>query len=386
VEALAAAGHTDLFRRRTGLVLDAYFSGTKIAWLLDHVEGARRRAEEGRLLFGTIDSWLIWKLTGGRVHATDHTNASRTLLYDIHERRWDPELCRLLGVPEAVLPEVRDSSGDFGRVDPSVAGGLSAPIAGVAGDQQAALYGQGGFEPGVVKNTYGTGCFLMLYAGSEAVHSEGGLLTTLCCDPEGRPAYALEGSIFIAGAAVQWLRDEVRILDHAADSEALATEIDSTGGVYVVPAFTGLGAPYWDMEARGAIVGLTRGSGRREIVRATLESMAYQTRDVVEVMVSDAGIALRELRVDGGASRNDFLMQFQADLLGVRVDRPERIETTALGAAYLAGRATGLWEDAARISSLRRTARTFEPAADRELPDRLYRGWREAVARVRSVS
>ncbi|MBI4615600.1 MAG: glycerol kinase GlpK [Planctomycetes bacterium] len=383
-ERLRAAGHERVIREKTGLVLDAYFSGTKVAWLLDRIPGARKKAEAGSLAFGTIDSWLLFNLTGGRVHATDPTNASRTMLYDIRERRWDPELSRILGVPERVLPEVRRSSGVFGETDPRAAGGIRAPVAGIAGDQQAALYGQACFEPGMVKNTYGTGCFLLLYTGSRDVRSKGGLLTTVCCDASGGPAYALEGSVFIAGAAVQWLRDGLGLIKTAAETEALARGVESTGGVYFVPAFVGLGAPHWDMDARGAILGLTRGTGVKELVRATLEAMAYQTKDVVDVMASDSGEPLREIRVDGGGCQNDFLMQFQADLLGVRVDRPERIETTALGAGYLAGLGAGFWKDPAEIARLRRTQKAFSPAMPPDVARKLHDGWRAAVERVRT--
>ncbi len=382
---LREQGREDWVRGRTGLVLDAYFSGTKIRWILDHVEGARERAERGELLFGTIDTWLVWKLSGGRAHVTDPTNASRTLLYNIHERRWDPELLALLEVPEAVLPEVKPSSCPCAYTAPDEAPfGREIPIAGVAGDQQAALFGQGCWEPGMVKNTYGTGCFLLMYTGDKAVGSTQGLLTTMACDAGGGPAYALEGSIFTAGAAVQWLRDELRIIGSAPESEPLARALEDNEGVYLVPAFVGLGAPYWDMEARGAIFGLTRGAGRAHIVRATLESIAYQTRDVVEVMAGESGIPIREMRVDGGASANDFLMQFQADILDVRVDRPAMVETTALGAALLAGLGVGFWKDSGELQQVRRTEKVFTPAMPAERRARLYAGWKEAVSRTRT--
>ena len=385
-DALRAAGHEPLFRRRTGLVLDAYFSGTKVRWLLDRHPDAQRRAEAGELRFGTIDTWLIDRLTGGAVHATDPTNACRTLLYDIHERRWHPELLRVLGVPEAMLPAVLPSSGAFGRtVDHD---GLPAgiPIAGVAGDQQAALFGQRCWRPGMVKNTYGTGCFTVMYLGTQPpVAQDGGLITTLACDAAGAPAYALEGSVFIAGAAIQWLRDELGLITHARETETIAREIADSAGVYVVPAFVGLGAPYWDMGARGAIVGLTRGAGRRHIVRATLESLAYQSRDVIDVMNRDAGVPVQALRVDGGAAANDFLMQFQADLLGVPVERPDMVETTALGAGFLAGLGVGFWSNAQELETLPRPGRVFQPAMSPADRDRLHAGWRAAVQRVRSA-
>ncbi len=381
---LKSEGREPLFRRKTGLVLDAYFSGTKIRWILDREPALAARAKAGELAAGTIDSWLIWKLTGGEVHATDPTNASRTLLYDIHARDWDDQLLNVLRVPRKLLPEVRRSSSDFGRVTAKLGLGGTPPIAGVAGDQQAALYGQGAWTPGLAKNTYGTGCFLLMNTGREGVHSKRGLLTTLACDAYGRPAYALEGSVFIAGAAIQWLRDEVGLLGSAAESEELARSVDDTGGVYMVPAFVGLGAPYWDMDARGALVGLTRGSNRKHLVRATLESLAYQTRDVCDAMRADAGLDLAELRVDGGACRNDFLMQFQADILGVVVDRPTVIETTALGAAFLAGLGCGFWASPDEVAGVRETNRRFEPSMDRDRAERLYDGWKQAVVRVRS--
>jgi glycerol kinase len=382
-ESLRTAGAEDLVRRKTGLVVDPYFSGTKLRWLLHNVRGAAERAARGDLCFGTIDSWLVWKLTGGASHVTEPTNASRTLLYDIHALAWDAELCRLLEVPEAVLPEVRPSSGVFGETTKDVLG-APIPIAGIAGDQQAALFGQGCVEPGMAKNTYGTGCFLLLHTGARPVASRNGLLTTVACDAQGGAAYALEGSIFIAGAAVQWLRDGLKIIKKAADSEPLAKSVPSTLGVYVVPAFVGLGAPYWDADARGAVVGLTRGVTSAHLVRATLESLAYQTRDVVEAMTADAGAALKALRVDGGATANDFLMQFQADVLDVPVERPALVETTAMGAAALAGLATGFWKSPADLSKARKIDKRFRPRMKADARDELVRGWREAVARVRS--
>ncbi len=383
-ERLRAAGHEPLFHERTGLVLDPYFSGSKIAWLLEGDTALRARAEAGEIAFGTIDSWLIHRLTGGRVHATDPTNASRTLLYDIHERRFDPELLKILGVPASMLPEVRPSAGVFGETaaDDGLVAGI--PIAGVAGDQQAALFGQGCFEAGMAKNTYGTGAFLVLNTGTRRVISRRGLLTTLCCDAKGGAAYALEGSVFVAGAAVQWLRDELGLVRSASETGPIAESVPDTAGVYVVPAFTGLGAPYWDAGARGAVLGLTRGAGRAQLVRATLESLAYQSRDVIDVMNAESGVTLRELRVDGGACANDFLMQFQADILGVPVDRPSLVETTAAGAAFLAGLGSGFWKDAAALAARRRRDRLFTPTMTPERREGLYAGWKNAVERVKS--
>ncbi len=381
---LKAGGHEATVRAKTGLVLDPYFSGTKIAWLLDNVRNARARAEHGDLAFGTVDSWLVWKLTGGRVHATDPTNAARTLLYDIRARAWDDELCRLVRVPRDLLPDVRPSSGVVAETEPALFG-APIPIAGIAGDQQAALFGQACFEPGTVKNTYGTGCFVLMQTGNEAVASTRGLLTTIAVGAGGGPSYALEGAVFIAGAAIQWLRDGLGILKAAAESEKLARSVDSTLGVYLVPAFVGLGAPYWDPDARGAVLGLTRGVTRAHLVRAALESLAYQTRDVVETMSADAGRPIQVLRVDGGAAANDFLMQFQADVLGTTVDRPKVVETTALGAAMLAGLGAGLWTPD-QLERVRAVDRVFKPKmrdADRAT---LYDGWKAAVARVRTTT
>ena len=383
-ERLRAEGHEPLFHERTGLVLDPYFSGSKIAWLLEGDPALRARAEAGEIAFGTIDSWMIHRLTGGRVHATDPTNASRTLLYDLHERRFDPELLKILGVPQAVLPEVRPSASVFGETSAHEGVPAGIPIAGVAGDQQAALFGQGCFEPGMAKNTYGTGAFLVLNTGTRRVISRRGLLTTLCCDATGGAAYALEGSVFVAGAAVQWLRDELGLVRTASETGPIAESVPDTAGVYVVPAFTGLGAPYWDAGARGAVVGLTRGAGRAQLVRATLESLAYQCRDVIDVMNAESGVPLRELRVDGGACANDFLMQFQADILGVPVDRPALVETTAAGAAFLAGLGSGFWKDAAALAARRRRDRLFTPSMPPERRDALYAGWAAAVERVRT--
>ncbi|MBI4353807.1 MAG: glycerol kinase GlpK [Candidatus Omnitrophica bacterium] len=363
-----------LIRRTTGLVLDAYFSGTKIRWLLDHVPGLSRRAERGNIAFGTVDTWLLWHLTGGRAHATDYTNASRTLLYDIRRRVWDPRLLKIFGVPPSLLPEVKPSRAQYGLT--RAAGPLpdGIPILGIAGDQQASMVGHGCLEPGTAKNTYGTGCFLLLNTGGRCVQSHHGLITTLAVGTSREPVYALEGSVFIAGAAIQWLRDGLRLITRAAETETIARRVKETGGVYVVPAFVGLGAPYWDMEARGAIVGLTRGTTREVIVRATLESLAYQTRDVVEAMQQDSGVRLRRLQVDGGAAQNDWLMQFQADLLGCEVIRPRLIANTAKGAAVLAG----------MTRTSERPERIFRPRMSAAQRDRLYRGWQSAVARVRT--
>jgi glycerol kinase len=383
-EKLRAEGLERRIRRNTGLVLDPYFSGTKAAWILDNVRGARARAGRGELAFGTIDSWLIWKLTGGAVHATDYTNASRTQLFNIRTRRWDRGLCEAIGVPPEVLPEVLPSSGVFGETAAGVLRGAQVPISGVAGDQQAALFGQACFRPGMVKNTYGTGCFLLMYTGEAPVDSRNRLLTTMACAADGGPAYALDGAVFIAGAAVQWLRDGLHLIRRAADTEGAALRVPDTQGVYVVPAFAGLGAPYWDADARGAIVGLTRGVQTDHIVRATLESLAYQSRDLVDAMIADAGKRLRTLRVDGGAAANDFLMQFQADILGCSVDRPEVVETTAAGAAFLAGLGVGVWKNGAEIEKVRRVDRVFEPLMKAATRRALFEGWQEAVARVRS--
>jgi glycerol kinase len=382
---LKRRGLIETIRHKTGLVIDPYFSASKIHWILETVKGARTRAEEGDLLFGTIDSWLIWKLTGGRLHATDYTNASRTLLFNIHERRWDPELLSIFRVPAPMLAQVVPSTGLIGETDPKVFGGGKAiPIAGVAGDQQAALFGQGCFHPGMVKNTYGTGCFVVMPMGSEPVSSTRGLLTTLACGAKGQPIYAFEGSIFVAGAAIQWLRDGLEWIDEAAETEKIARRTADTLGVYVVPAFTGLGAPYWDPDARGAIVGLTRGVRREHVIRATLDSLAYQTRDVVDTMVAESGIPLRTLRADGGATQNDFLMQFQADILYSDVDRPKVIETTATGAAFLAGLGVGLWGSSEELEHVRKVDRIFRPKMKEAEREALYSGWKQAVARVRT--
>ena len=377
-DALAASGWAEKIRQRTGLVPDAYFSGTKLRWILDKIPGARRGAEEGRLLFGTIDSWLIWNLTGGRAHVTDVTNASRTMLFDIRRLRWDPELLELFGIPEQMLPKVQPSSCIYGETEPALFGG-KIPVAGAAGDQQSALFGQCCFEAGDVKNTYGTGCFLLMHTGSEPVFSENGLITTIAASGPGRIRYALEGSVFTAGAAVQWLRDELKLIPDAAASEAEARSVADTGGVYVVPAFTGLGAPYWNQYARGTITGITRGFTRAQLVRATLESIAYQTCDICRAMESDAGVELTRLRVDGGAAANDLLMQFQSDLLCAEVLRPACIETTALGAAYLAGLAVGYWKDTADIRQNRQTGLVFLPEMRDATRAKLLKGWNRAL-------
>ncbi len=375
---LKEAGHEANVRAKTGLVLDPYFSATKLSWLLSNVDGLRERAERGELAAGTIDCWLIWKLTGGRVHATDPTNASRTLLYDLHTRDWDDELLALFDVPRALLPEVRPSSGDFGSTD-SEFFGSAVPVGGVAGDQQAALFGQGCVEPGLAKNTYGTGAFLLMQTGDRPVASSSGLLTTVACGPRGEPAYALEGAIFIAGAAVQWLRDELKVLKAANETEPMARGLAANDGVYFVPAFVGLGAPHWEPEARGMIVGLTRGAGVAHLARAALESMAYATHDVLRAMERDSGVVATELAVDGGASLNDWLMQFQADVVGLPVRRPQMVETTAAGAAGLAGIAAGIWADAAAFLHARPEPDRFEPALPEAQRKDLLAGWQRAV-------
>ncbi len=382
---LKAAGKEKEVRDRSGLLLDPYFSGTKLTWLFRNLPDLRKRAEAGELAMGTVDSWLLARLTGGAVHATEFTNASRTLLFNLRQQRWDPELLSLLEIPEAVLPEVRPSSGILGT-SRGEALGRELPVAGMAGDQQAALFGQGCWSPGLAKNTYGTGAFLLLNTGAEAVPSSAGLLTTMACDERGGPAYALEGSIFIAGAAIQWLRDGLEILERAEESEALARSLDGNDGVYFVPAFVGLGAPHWDPEARGTVVGLTRGSSRAHMVRAALEAMAYSTRDVLEAMEADSGIPARELRVDGGAAMNDWLMAFQADTLGIPVRRPGLVETTALGAAGLAGLGVGVWNTAEEFLAALGETRVFEPSLDEGDRDARLRGWERAVHAARAWS
>ncbi|MCA1053804.1 glycerol kinase GlpK [Rossellomorea aquimaris] len=378
-EELKAKDLNDTFRGKTGLLIDAYFSGTKVKWILDHVEGAREKAENGQLLFGTIDTWLIWKMSGGTAHVTDYSNASRTLMYNIHELKWDQELLDILGVPASMLPEVRPSSEVYAKTVPHHFFGQEIPIAGAAGDQQAALFGQACFEKGMGKNTYGTGCFMLMNTGDKAVESENGLLTTLAWGIDGKVEYALEGSIFVAGSAIQWLRDGLRMLKDAKDSQLYAEKVDSTDGVYVVPAFVGLGTPYWDSDVRGSVFGLTRGTSKEHFVRATLESLAYQTKDVLTAMEADSGIALKKLRVDGGAVKNDFLMQFQSDLLNVPVERPVINETTALGAAYLAGLAVGYWKDREEISNQWNKDKEFDPNMTDGEREELYGGWKKAV-------
>lgn len=374
-------GLEEYIKENTGLVIDAYFSGTKIKWILDNVEGAREKAENGELLFGNIDTWLLWNLTRGKVHVTDYSNASRTMLFNIRELCWDDKILKELNIPKSMLPEVRPSSEVYGVTDIKTFGGAEIPIAGIAGDQQAALFGQACYGEGMAKNTYGTGCFMLMNTGEKIVPSKNGLLTTIAWGIDGKVNYALEGSIFIAGAVIQWLRDELRLIVDSADSEYFATKVDDTNGVYIVPAFVGLGAPYWDMYARGTIVGLTRGSNRNHITRAALESIAYQTRDVLEAMQEDSGIDLKELRVDGGAVANNFLMQFQSDILGVPVHRPKVIETTALGAAYLAGLAVGFWRDMDEISEKWNVDRIFNPEMDETHKEKIYKGWKKAVGR-----
>lgn len=378
-EELKESGYNQLFRDKTGLLIDSYFSGTKVKWILDHVEGARQQAENGELLFGTIDTWIIWKLSGGKAHVTDYSNASRTLLYNIHELKWDEELLAILDIPASMLPKVCPSSEIYTHTDAKHFFGYEAPIAGVAGDQQAALFGQACFDSGMVKNTYGTGCFMLMNTGEQAVTSDNGLLTTIAWGIDGKVEYALEGSIFVAGSAIQWLRDGLRMFRKASESERYAKRVDSTDGVYVVPAFVGLGTPYWNSDVKGAVFGLTRGTSKEHFIRATLESLAYQTKDVLDAMEADSGISLKTLRVDGGAVSNNFLMQFQADLLNVPVERTTINETTALGAAYLAGLAVGFWKDKEEIASYLRVDQPFEPTMEESLREELYKGWKKAI-------
>lgn len=382
-EALKARGLESAVRYKTGLLIDAYFSGTKIKWILDQVPGAQADAFAGNLLFGTIDTWILWNLSEERTHATDYTNASRTMLYNIRELTWDAELLAAFDIPASLLPEVMDSSGVFGHAKSSILGIEGIPISGIAGDQQAALFGQGCFSSGMAKNTYGTGCFMLMNTGKEAVASQNGLLTTIAWGLNGQVEYALEGSIFVAGSAIKWMRDTVELVADVADTERLALSLKSSEGVYVVPAFVGLGTPYWDSEVRGAIFGLTRGSSRSHLIRATLESVAYQTKDVLSVMERDSGIQLKTLRVDGGMVRNQFLMQFQSDLLGVQVERPKVQETTALGAAYLAGLAVSYWKDKQDISQYWQLDTRFSPKMEEKEANRLYKGWQNAVAAAR---
>ena len=380
VDQLLADGYGEYIQKTTGLVPDAYFSGTKIKWILDHVEGAREKARRGEILFGTVDSWLVWKLTGGAVHVTDYTNASRTMLYDIHKLDWDDTLLQALDIPRAMLPEVRSSSEVYGYTEIQ---GVRVPIAGMAGDQQAALFGQTCFEAGDAKNTYGTGCFLLMNTGEEPCQSKNGLITTIAIGLNGRVQYALEGSVFVGGAVIQWLRDEMRFFTESRDAEYYAQKVADNGGVYLVPAFTGLGAPYWDMYARGAILGITRGTKREHIIRAAQESIAYQVADLVHAMEADTGLPLSALKADGGASRDRFLMQFQADIIDREVRRPAIRETTALGAAYLAGLATGVWKDREEIKNLWMCETTFQPNMEAERREALLAGWHKAVGRSR---
>lgn len=378
-EELKQSGHNELFRSKTGLLIDPYFSGTKVKWILDHVPGAREKADRGELLFGTIDTWLIWKLSGGVLHVTDYSNASRTLMYNIHSLEWDQELLDVLDVPLAMLPEVRASSEVYGHTVPYHFFGEKVPIAGAAGDQQAALFGQTCFEEGMVKTTYGTGCFMLMYTGDRPVNSAHGLITSIAWGIGGKVEYALEGSIFVSGAAIQWLRDGLRMLRDTKDSEVYARRVDSTEGVYVVPAFVGLGSPYWDSEVRGAVFGLTRGTSKEHFIRATLEALAYQTKDILIAMEQDADVAVSKMRVDGGAVSNEFLMEFQSDILNLAVERPAVRETTALGAAFLAGLAVGYWQDREEIRQTWRLDRRFESSMEEATRLSLYAGWKRAV-------
>ncbi|MDO4778356.1 MAG: glycerol kinase GlpK [Tissierellia bacterium] len=380
-EKLIERGWKDKIRNKTGLVIDAYFSATKVAWILDNVEGARQKAESGDLLFGTVDTWILWNLTRGKVHVTDYSNASRTMLFNIEKLEWDDEILEELRIPKSMLPEVKNSSEIYGYTDPSTYGGAMIPISGIAGDQQAALFGQACFQEGTVKNTYGTGCFVLMNTGERLINSHNGLISTIAWGLNGKITYALEGSVFVAGAAIQWLRDELRLVYDAPQTEYYANKIESTEGVVVVPAFTGLGAPYWDMYARGGIFGITRGTRREHIVRATLESLAYQSKDVIEAMKDDAKLQLSTLRVDGGASANDFLMQFQADMLNVEVLRPKTFETTALGAAYLAGLAVEYWKNLEEISKEFVVEHKFIPNMSDDIREKNYRYWKKAVER-----
>ena len=377
-DSLKEKGLTETFQKKTGLVIDAYFSGTKVKWILDHVEGARERAKRGELLFGTVETWLIWKLTKGAVHVTDYSNASRTMLFNINTLKWDDEILKELDIPKCMLPQAKPSSEIYGETDPSFFGGR-IPIAGAAGDQQAALFGQTCFEKGEAKNTYGTGCFLLMNTGETPVFSKNGLVTTIAWGIDGMVHYALEGSVFVAGAAIQWLRDELRLIDSASDTEYLAQKVEDSNGCYVVPAFTGLGAPYWDQYARGTIVGLTRGVNKDHIIRATLESLAYQVNDVLEAMEADSGILLSALKVDGGASANNFLMQTQADVSQAPVHRPNCVETTAMGAAYLAGLAVGYWKDKEDVKKNWSIDRIFQPQIEKETRQKMLSGWKKAV-------
>ncbi|MCG9721743.1 glycerol kinase GlpK [Shewanella sp. Isolate7] len=384
-ESLREAGYEEYIRQNTGLVLDPYFSATKIRWILDNVEGAREKAEAGDLLFGTIDTWLVWKLTEGKVHATDPTNASRTMLYNIHQQAWDPVLLEALDIPASILPEVKPSCAVYGKTRIAGEGG-EIPVAGMAGDQQSALFGQLCIDEGMAKNTYGTGCFLLMNTGLQAVQSNHGLLTTIAVGPKGEVNYALEGSVFMGGATIQWLRDELGLIRDAQDTEYFALKVNDNNGVYLVPAFVGLGAPYWDASARGALVGLSRGANRNHIIRAALEAIAYQSRDLLDAMTKDSGVELKQLKVDGGAVANDFLMQFQADITDVEVQRPKVTETTAMGAAFLAGLAVGFWQSTAELKHKAGVERCFNPAIADEEREALYLGWKRAVAQVTSES
>ena len=367
----------------TGLLLDAYFSGTKIKWILDNVEGAREKADKGELLFGTVDTWLVWKLTNGKVHVTDYTNASRTMLYNIKDLKWDEKILNKLNIPKSLLPEVKNSSEVYGYANLGGTGGVRVPIAGMAGDQQCALFGQTCFDKGSVKNTYGTGCFLLMNTGEKMIRSKNGLLTTIAVGIDGKVQYALEGSVFVGGAVIQWIRDELKLVNDAADTEYFAKKVKDNGGVYIVPAFTGLGAPHWDMYARGAIFGLTRGANRNHIIRAALEAIAYQSRDLIDAMQEDSGCKLTSIKVDGGASRNNLLMQFQADITGSEVVRPIITETTALGAAYLAGLAVGFWKSKEEIAKKWAVSQEYSPNLDEDVKEKLYRGWKKAVDRAK---
>ena len=372
----------DYVKENTGLLLDAYFSGTKIKWILDNIEGVRERAEKGELLFGTVDTWLVWKLTNGKVHVTDYTNASRTMLYNIKELKWDERILKKLNIPKSLLPDVKNSSEVYGYANLGGTGGVRVPIAGMAGDQQCALFGQTCFEEGSVKNTYGTGCFLLMNTGEKMIKSKRGLLTTIAIGINGKVQYALEGSVFVGGAVIQWIRDELKLVNDAADTEYFAKKVKDNGGVYIVPAFTGLGAPHWDMYARGAIFGLTRGANRNHIIRAALESIAYQSRDLIDAMQEDSGCKLTSIKVDGGASRNNLLMQFQADITGSEVGRPIITETTALGAAYLAGLAVGFWNSKEEIATKWAISEKYAPKLDEYAKEKLYKGWKKAVERA----
>lgn len=386
-EELKSRGLENYIKENTGLIIDAYFSGTKVKWILDNVKGAREKAEKGELIFGTVDTWLVWKLTGGKVHVTDFTNASRTMLFNIKKLKWDKKILKELNIPESMLPEVRNSSEIYGETKMGITigeeNGTSIKISGIAGDQQAALFGQAGFHEGDIKNTYGTGCFMLMNTGNKCIKSNNGLLTTIAIGIDGKVEYALEGSIFIGGAVIQWLRDELKFFDKVSDTEYLAQQVDDNGGVYLVPAFVGLGSPYWDMYARGTIVGLTRGSNKNHIIRAALESIAYQSKDLINAMKEDSRIEINSLKVDGGATANNFLMQFQSDILNVKVLRPEIIETTALGAAYLAGLAVGFWKDKEEIKKNWKLNKEFTPNLSHELRNRYYKCWKKAVEKTK---